>query len=196
MLSTNQNECKRSVKWVFCALWESGHRIQGESPIQSLSLRHSCVHTEECTHPDPTLTTAADPFMKLCLWRLMIEKDTDCLLPHPRCSLSLKIEPWRQTLITTPKAGSPALPFQWGQQPLPRPVVAPSCKIDCSYSAAKYMTSQILSLFLNPKPVNSRKKSVSSQCFTVTCYNTENISKRDRTRRLERIYLCGRPAGV
>ena len=187
-------------------IWTQNPR--GKPYPKPLSQTQLCAHRRVHTswpHPDHCCRFSADlpstchmllMMWKLPLWRIMIEKDTDCLLPHPRCSLSLKIEPWRQTLITTPKAGSPVLPFQWGQQPLPRPVVAPSCKIDCSYSAAKYMTSQILSLFLNPKPVNSRKKSVSSQCFTVTCYNTENISKRDRTRRLERIYLCGRPAGV
>ena len=71
------------------------------SPIQNFSGAHAC------THPDPIPTASAesqqtwlppatckDPFMKLCLCRLMIEKDTESLLLDP-CYQIVRSELWR-----------------------------------------------------------------------------------------------------
>ena len=40
--------------------------------------------------------------------------------------------------------------------------------------------------------LSSRKKPVSTQCFTATYYNSNNISERGRTGRIQRIYLGGK----
>ena len=60
--------------------------------------------------------------------------------------------------FTFPAVSSAVLLFQWGQQPPPRPVVAPSCKTGCLYFAAKQTVHHVLPVSLNPKPVNQQKQ--------------------------------------
>lgn len=119
-----------------------------------ICLRHRCVHTEWSAHiltpPHSLLQILSRPafylFLRLSHEASSLEgydwKGHRLLVTNPLWwNLSWKFEPWRWTLITICKAGSPILPFRWGQQPLPHPVVAPSCKIYRFYSAAYHMAS-------------------------------------------------------
>ena len=156
---------------VFCALWESEPRVQQcGSPIGNLCHRHMCaihrrVHASwlnphHCYRfsADLTLTRHVllrPTLMKLSLWRF-IRAQSACYRPLGR---SCDEWTWRWTLMTTP---CPILPFQWGQLLPLCPVVAPFCKIDCFYSAANHLADQFLSVSLNPKPVNSKKKPINT----------------------------------
>ena len=50
------------------------------------------------------------------------------------------------------------------------------------------MAHHILSVALNPKPVDQQKESISTQCFAETYYNADNISERGRTGRTENLF--------
>ena len=83
------------------------------------------------------------------------------------------------------------MPFQQGQLLLPHPAVVPFCKIDCFYSASSHLADQFLPVSLNPKPINSKKKPISTQCLPVIYYNSDNILKNGRVGKTEIIYLGG-----
>ena len=69
-----------------------------------------------------------------------------------------KSESGNKLQLQHPAAGSPVLPFQWGQWPLPHPAAAPYCKAGCLHLAATHMAHHILPCSLNPKPVNQQKE--------------------------------------
>ena len=68
------------------------------------------------------------------------------------------VNPGDKLQLQLPAAASPVWLFKWGQWPQPHPVVAPSCKIGSHCFAANHVVDCILSLSLNPKPVNQQQE--------------------------------------
>ena len=198
--STNQNECKVSSKWGCSVLHENLKQESWhvESRIQNLSQAQVCAHRRVHTsrpHSQQWCRFSAD-LPSTCHMLLrpsheassLEEKSIGCLFPDPwwrsceECTLEVNFNysfPQQAHLFCPFREDSS---FRWGQQLPPRPD-APFCKIGCFSFAVNYMGDYILSVSLNPKPVNSRKKPINTQYPLVT-HNSDNISKGGRTGRI------------
>ena len=188
----------------FSVLYENLNSESKLWKVQSdISLRRICAHTEEHTHPPhPQICCriSADLPPTCNVLRPSHEtssvetyKGTECLLSDHQWRL-WRLNPGENLSLQLPTVSSPISPFQWGQWPQLHPVVAPSCKIGCFHSSANYVALHLLYIFLNPKPVNSKKKSISTQYLSVPYYSLDNISKRGRTGRIDRLCVGGRTA--
>ena len=137
------------------------------SAIQNLSHAHMTAHI--LTPPPALLQILSRPafslqsIIKTQSWRLvsrgiwLIRAQSACY-QMPGGYQVRSVNPGDKLQLQLPAAASPVWLFQWGQWPQPHPVVAPSCKIGSYCFAANHVVDCILSLSLNPKPVNQQKE--------------------------------------
>ena len=160
------------------------------SAIQNLSHAHMTAHI--LTPPPALLQILSRPAfnlqnIKTQSWRLVsrgfwLKRAQSACYQMPVGDQVKSVNTGDKLQLQLPAAASPVWLFQWGQWPQPHPVVAPSCKIGCFHLAANYLADYVLSVSLNPKPVNSRKKPISTH--SPVTHNSDNISKRGRTGRI------------
>ena len=189
---------------MFCSLWESESRVQNvESPIWHLSLRHRCGHTEEHTswpHSQHCCRFSADlPSICHALLRpsheassLEAYKGTECLFSDPWWN---SCEGWTLEMNFN---------YNFLQQAHLFCLFSEGSSLRLAqllYHLVKQAVSILqqnkwfITFFQSPWIQNlliSRNKPISAQGFSVTYYNSDSISKRGSTRRIERICLDGR----